>query len=226
MKKYISTSLMCLDLMEAKNGIIALEQVGMDYFHMDVMDNHFVPNFSLSSDFIKVTRKCTQVPLDIHLMIENPENSLHLFDGANEGDILSIHYESTKHVQKVLSEIRKMGYKAGIALNPATPLNVLEEVIEDLDMVLIMTVNPGFAGQKLIPSTLGKIQKCKDFLVKVGAENILIEVDGNVSFENAVKMNKMGADIFVAGTSSVFSKEGTLEENTKKMRKILEGSLC
>lgn len=222
-KGYVSPSLMCVDLMNAQRDIEALERVGVDYLHVDMMDNHFVPNITLSVDFIKALKKITNIPLDIHMMIQQPEHTVPQLSCCDEKDIICIHYESTLHPQKVLNGIREMGVKAGVAINPATPICVLEDLLEDLDMVLCMTVNPGFAGQKLIPSTLKKITRLRSMLEESGHPDMLIEVDGNVSFANAVKMHEAGADIYVAGTSSIFAKTGTLEENLRKFREIIGG---
>ena len=220
-KGYVSPSLMCVDLMNVQSDIEKLEKVGVDYFHVDMMDNHFVPNITLSTDFIKALKKISKTPLDIHMMIEHPEQTIPERTCCDENDIICIHYESTLHPQKVLASIRAMGVKAGIAINPATPVCVLEDILPDVDMVLCMTVNPGFAGQKLIPATLDKITRIRKLLNEKGYSEVLIEADGNVSFENAVKMHAAGADIYVAGTSSIFSKAGTLEENLEKFRKII-----
>lgn len=220
-KAYISPSLMCVDLMNVQKDIEVLEEAGVDYLHVDMMDNHFVPNITLSVDFMKALKKITRIPLDIHLMIENPEQTIRLLDFCDSNDIISVHYESTVHVQKALNTIKSMGVKVGIALNPGTPVSVLQDLLPDLDIVICMTVNPGFAGQKLIPATLNKISRLRDMLNKEGYPKILIEVDGNVSFENAVKMHDVGADIYVAGTSSIFKKEGTVGENTQKFREII-----
>ena len=220
-KGYVSPSLMCVDLMNVQRDIEILDKVGVDYYHVDMMDNHFVPNITLSTDFIKALKKITKTPLDIHMMIENPEQTISNLGCCDENDIVCIHYESTLHPQKVLTSLRNMGIKAGIAINPATPVCVLDDLLPDVDMVLCMTVNPGFAGQKLIPATLKKITRIRQLLDENGYQNTLIEVDGNVSFENAIKMYDAGADIYVAGTSSVFAKTGTLEENIKKMRQII-----
>lgn len=220
-KGYVSPSLMCVDLMNVQSDIEKLEKVGVDYFHVDMMDNHFVPNITLSTDFIKALKKISKTPLDIHMMIEHPEQTIPELNCCDENDIICIHYESTLHPQKVLASIRAMGVKAGIAINPATPVCVLEDILPDVDMVLCMTVNPGFAGQKLIPATLDKITRIRKLLNEKGYSEVLIEADGNVSFENAVKMHAAGADIYVAGTSSIFSKAGTLEENLEKFRKII-----
>ena len=222
-KGYISPSLMCLDLMNAQRDVEALEKVGVDYFHIDMMDNHFVPNITLSPDFVKALKKISKTPLDIHLMVEEPIKIIPSLSCCDENDIITIHYESTAHVQKALGAIHEMGVKTGLAVNPGTPLCVLEDLLQDVDMVLLMTVNPGFAGQKLIPATMKKLERLRAMLDENGYDNILIEVDGNVSFANAVLMHDAGADVYVAGTSSIFAKDGSLEENVKKFREIIGG---
>ena len=221
-KGYVSPSLMCIDLMNVQRDLEALERVGVDYLHVDIMDNHFVPNITLSTDFVKGLKRITSIPLDVHLMVEDPlAVTIPQLECCGGEDLISVHYESTLHPQRALEAIRRLGCKAGLALNPATPLCVLEDLLEEIDMVLLMTVNPGFAGQKLIPSTLKKIARLRDMLAERGLSDMPVEVDGNVSFENAEKMRAAGADIYVAGSSSVFSKAGTLEENMRRFRGII-----
>ena len=185
------------------------------------MDGHFVPNFMLGTDFCKILKLASRIPLDIHLMVERPENKLTWFDfGA--GDYVSVHIESTNHPQRVLAAIRDRGAKPMIALCPATPIESVKWILPDIDGVLLMTVNPGYAGQKLLPNMIEKIAKMREYLNENGYENVEIEVDGNVSFENAAKMSKAGANIFVAGSSSVFKKGLTLDESVKMLRKSIE----
>lgn len=203
-----------------ENSIKNFEECGIELLHVDVMDGSFVPNYTLGTDFVKAIKSKTDIPLDIHLMIDNPENKLDWFE-FGENDYVSVHYEATKHLHKAVAEIKKRNAKAMVAINPATPISVLENVLDDIDAVLVMTVNPGFAGQKLVKSTLKKIRKLRDYLDNNGCGHIEIEVDGNVSFENAELMNNAGADIFVAGTSSIFSKDGNMFDNTFRLRKIL-----
>ena len=221
MDKKISPSIMCVDFFALEKTIRDFEENNIDLIHIDIMDGKFVSNYTLGTDFVKAIKKCTNIPLDIHLMIEDPENKINWFE-FGEGDYVSVHYESTRHLNKALNMIREKGGKAMVAINPATPLSALESVLDDIDAVLVMTVNPGFAGQKLVKSTLKKIKKLREYLDKEGYSHIEIEVDGNVSFENAVLMNEAGANIFVAGTSSIFSKNGDLSENTKRLRDILK----
>ena len=219
MTKQISPSLMCCDFLNLKPQIDAFKQYGIEYLHIDVMDGAFVPNYALGVDFIKQLKAYTDIPLDIHLMIENTDVKLQNIP-FGENDIVSVHYETTKHLQRALTEIKKRGAKPFVAINPATPLCVIEEVLDDIDGVLLMTVNPGFAGQKLIPSTIKKIEKLKNLLNNVN-KKILIEVDGNVSFENAKIMSLAGANIFVAGTSSVF-KSSDLADGINKLRQAIK----
>lgn len=214
----ISPSMMCVNSWgDPKADLAALERAGTEYLHIDIMDGHFVPNITLGFDYIKALRKQTRIPLDIHLMVEKPENMLPWLD-IQPGEIIAVHTESTLHLQRVLAQIRALGGKPFVALNPATPLCMIEHVLEDIDGVLVMTVNPGFAGQKLVPQTLGKIRKLRNWLDESGFTATEIAVDGNVSMENALKMRAAGANIFVGGTSSIFSKAGTIEENSAEMR--------
>ena len=221
MKKQISPSVMCVDLVNLAETISEFERQNIEYIHVDIMDGVYVPNCTLGTDFIKQLKKHTTIPMDIHLMIENPESKLDWFE-FGEGDYVAIHYETTKHLHKAVAAIRAKGAKPMVAINPATPISVLENILDDVDAVLVMTVNPGFAGQKLIPSTLGKISALRKYLDKNGYENIEIEVDGNVSFENARLMSDAGANIFVAGTSSIFKAEQSMAENTAKLRESVE----
>lgn len=221
MKKQISPSMMCVDFMNVAADLATMQKHGIEYLHIDIMDGEFVNNYTLGTDFCKVMKKNSSIPLDIHLMIEKPENKLSWFE-FGEGDYVSVHYESTKHIQRALQQIKQRGAKPMIALNPATPLEVLEWVLPDIDAVLLMTVNPGFAGQKLVPQTLEKITACRKFLDERGYTNVEIEVDGNVSFENARKMSDAGADIFVAGSSSMFAKDITLDEGIEKLREAIK----
>lgn len=218
----LAPSMMCVPQWEnPAKAVKTLENAGVGLLHMDVMDGEFVPNLMLGTESIKQLRRVTNVPLDIHLMIERPEDKLHWFD-IQPGEYVSIHAESTKHLQRTLAQVRAYGAHPMVALNPATPLCFIEDVLADVDGVLLMTVNPGFAGQKLVPQTLEKISRLRKMLVDVGRTDVLIQVDGNVSFETAPKMRTAGADIFVCGTSSIFHKDGTIEENAKRFCRALE----
>lgn len=206
----IGASLACADYRNLEKDIRALEQAGMDYIHFDVMDGHFVPNFALNLDILKMIKDLTLMPINVHLMVDNPEVYIPIF--AKEGcNIISFHQEATPHTQRELACIRELGMKAGLALNPATSLSGLEYIFPDLDAILIMTVNPGFAGQKLIPATIKKINKLRKILDEEGSKAEL-EVDGNVSFENIPTLVNAGATMLVGGTSSIFVKDMQINE--------------
>ena len=219
-KKLIAPSIMCAPLLAVDDCLKQLEQCGTDLIHIDIMDGSFVSNYTLGTNFVRAVKNATCIPIDLHLMIEDPETKLDWFD-FGEGDYVSVHYEASRHLNKALAAIRAKGAKAMVALNPATPICLLDSVLEDCDGVLLMTVNPGFAGQALVESTLKKIRNLRNYLDSAGYSRIEIEVDGNVSFENAKRMREAGADIFVAGTSSVFSKDASIAENTQKLRTII-----
>ncbi len=173
------------------------------------------------SSVIKVLKKNTSIPLDIHMMVDDPEKKLDWFC-FGEGDYVSVHVESTKHLHRALSLIREKGAKPMVALNPATPISSVEEVFDYVDGILIMSVNPGFSGQKLVKSSLDKIKRLRTLLDEKGYTHVEIEVDGNVSFENAKLMKEAGANIFVAGTSSVFNINFSLAEGMNKLRGRIE----
>ena len=199
----ISASMMCSDLVDLKETINIFEQEKVEYLHIDVMDGEFVPNFGLGVDYIRGLRSLTSIPLDLHLMIKDPEYKLQWL-GIKSTDIVSIHYESTYQVQRALDWLQPFGCKRFLAINPATPIYVLEEVLDYIDGLNLLMVNPGFAGQKIVPSTLKKAERIKAFLKERDKEKIIIEVDGNITPENGKKLRDIGADIFVAGTSSIF----------------------
>lgn len=174
----------------------------------------------LGAEFCKALKNNCKIPLDVHLMVEKPDSKIEWFP-ISEGDMVSVHAESTYHLHRVLSKIKSLGAKAAVALNPATPLSAIEFVLPDIDCVMLMTVNPGFAGQKLIPSMIEKIRKTREFLDLNGYKNVEIEVDGNVSFENVPKMKQAGANIYVSGSSGVFTKNMSLSQAIKKTREII-----
>ena len=217
----ISASMMCSSFVGLEKTIRVFEKEKIDYLHIDVMDGHFVPNLGLGVDYIRGIREITDIPLDIHLMIESPECK---FDwlGIHESDIVTIHYESTPQVQRALDVLNPYGCKCFLAINPATPVNVIEEVADYIDGVNLLMVNPGFAGQKMVASTMKKAEKLKRFLDEIGCGDIDFEVDGNITIENAKKLRKLGANIFVAGTSSLFVGNNVkYEENIKRLRQVI-----
>ncbi|MCD6576686.1 MAG: ribulose-phosphate 3-epimerase [Anaerolineaceae bacterium] len=220
-KVKIGASLACANFGHLEKDIREMEQAGVDYIHFDIMDGHFVPNFALNFDILKLVRGLTSLPIDVHLMVDNPE--LYIPVLAKEGcNILSFHYEVVYHTQRELTSIRRLGLKSSIALNPSTPLNVLDYIFTDLDVILIMTVNPGFAGQKLIPATIKKIKKLRKMLDEKGVP-AEIQVDGNVSFENIPMLVNAGATMLVGGTSSVFKKGMSISDAVLKMRSVIPG---
>lgn len=216
----ISPSMMCADIGSLKAVLSQLEEAKTELLHIDIMDGVFVPNFTLGTDYCERLRAITHIPLDIHLMITNPEYKIDWFK-PQKGEYISVHYESTPHIHRALQYIKASGAKAVVALNPATPVNSLENIADICDGVLIMTVNPGYAGQSLIPATIDKIKRTREFLDARGLQKTEIEVDGNVSFKNAKIMREAGADIFVAGSSSVFSPDYSLENGVLSLKEII-----
>ncbi len=219
-KKQISPSLMCADMLNLGAELKLLEKAGIEYLHIDIMDGVYVPNYTLGTDFVRRVKAACPIPLDIHMMVTNPGQKLDWFE-FGEGDYVCLHIEAEPHIERALASIKARGAKPMVALNPGTPINAIEELLDVIDGVLIMTVNPGFAGQKLVRSTLDKITRMRKFLDDRGHPEIEIEVDGNVSFENAALMSAAGADIFVAGTSSIYAKGEDMFANAQKLRDII-----
>lgn len=221
-KSRISASMMCADLSNLTEVIKIFEEEGIDYLHVVVMDGEFVPNFGLGVDYIRGLRNLTNIPLDLHLMIKDPEYKLQWI-GIKETDIVSIHYESTYQVQRALDWMKPFNCKRFLAINPATPICMLEEVLDYIDGINLLMVNPGFAGQKIVESTLKKAENIQKFLKENNKENIVVEVDGNITTENAKKLKNFGASIFVAGTSSIFRNSiNDYKDNIKKLRNAIE----
>lgn len=211
MKNKISVSLMCADPFSLKDTILLLEKYEVDYLHIDIMDGKFVPNLGIGSDFIKSLRKHTSIPFDYHIMVKEPDDIIKLLD-IKENDLVSVHYECSFQIQRTLENIKKNNCKVMIAINPATPLCTLEEVIYYIDGINLLMVNPGFAGQNMIENCLKKADKVGRIIRKLDREDIIFEVDGNVSFENATTLKNLGANTFVCGTSSIFSSN-MIEDN-------------
>ncbi len=220
MNKYISASIMCADLLNMEAAVKALEKSGVDYLHVDIMDGAFVPNITLGFDLVNVLKKATDIPLDIHMMVNEPSRFIARMN-LSENDVVCVHYESEVHVHRTLEMIKNKGCKAGLAVNPQTPLCCAECLTDYIDMLLVMTVSPGFAGQKLFAGAERKVEQAKALLDSTGNGNILIEVDGNISVQNGAKLSKKGADVFVLGTSSLFLKDKSLEEAAKDFRAVL-----
>jgi len=200
----IAPSILSADFSNLKKEINAVEKFA-DLIHVDVMDGHFVPNITVGPLVVRALEKISKLPLDVHLMIENPDKYIEAFARAGSKWI-TIHQETCNHIHRTIQSIKKLKIKAGVALNPATPVNTLTHILPDLDLILIMSVNPGFGGQKFISNTLKKIEKLKNIISK---ENYrcLISVDGGVKLENAKKIAQTGADILVAGSEIFDSKD-------------------
>jgi ribulose-phosphate 3-epimerase len=199
--KKIAPSILSADFCRLGEEVRAVEAAGADYIHIDVMDGHFVPNITIGPLVVEAVRKITTLPLDVHLMIENPDRYIPDFAAAG-ADIIVVHAEASIHLHRSIQLIKSLGKKAGVSLNPATPLNVLEHVLVDLDMVVLMTVNPGFGGQSFIEECIPKIRSLRAMLDRRGLEAEL-EVDGGVKVDNIARIAHAGADVFVAG-SAVF----------------------
>ncbi len=221
MKKMLSASLMCADLLNLESSVKELEKAGIDYLHIDIMDGKFVPNITLGFDLVNALKKITDTPLDVHMMVKHPAE---FTDRMNLGadDILCVHYESDIHIHRTLEAIRKKGCKAGLALNPHTHIECMKYLAEYIDMALIMTVSPGFAGQKMFTGAERKVRDARAFLDSLGYSSTPIEVDGNISLENGRKLSSCGADIFVLGTSCLFVKDKTLTDAAIEVRGVLD----
>jgi ribulose-phosphate 3-epimerase len=200
----IAPSILSADFSKLGEEILAVEKAGADYIHVDVMDGHFVPNITIGPLIVEAIRPITKLPLDVHLMIENPDQYIEAF--ANAGaDYITVHVEACRHLHRTIQNIKSFGVKAGVVLNPATPVESIQHIISDIDMVLLMSVNPGFGGQKFIPEVLLKIRKVKEMAEQKGIE-IEIEIDGGVNSETAKQCIEAGADVLVAG-SAIYNEE-------------------
>ena len=220
MKKYLSASIMCADLLNLEASIRELEKAGIDYLHVDIMDGSFIPNITLGFDLINALKKITKIPLDVHMMVNDPSKFIGIMK-LDENDILCVHYEAETHIHRTLEMIKNKGCKAGLAINPGTPLCNVKYLTDYIDMLLVMTVSPGFAGQKLYKGAERKVEEAKALLKEWNCEHILIEVDGNISLENGAKLSRKGADIFVQGTSSLFLKDKSLTQAAEDFRVVL-----
>ena len=220
-KGKISASMMCSNLVDLKKTIEIFEKEKIEYLHIDMMDGDFVPNFGLGVDYIRSLRELTSIPLDLHLMINNPEYKLEWI-GIHSDDIVSIHYESTTQVQRVIDRVKKYGCKCLLAINPATPIYVLEEVLDYIDGINLLMVNPGYAGQKMVSSTMNKAKKLHEFLKENKHEDMTVEVDGNISSIKAQELKKYGASIYVAGTTALFKGDvDDFSDNIRKLRSVI-----
>ncbi|MCD6486338.1 MAG: ribulose-phosphate 3-epimerase [Syntrophobacterales bacterium] len=215
--KKIAPSILSADFSKLGEEILTVEDAGVDLIHVDVMDGHFVPNITIGPPVVASIKKIARVPLDVHLMIDDPDKYVQSFADAGS-DIITVHAEATVHLHRTIHLIRKLGAKAGVALNPATPLADIEQVIGDIDLLLIMTVNPGFGGQKFIESMLPKIREARDMIDRASPD-VLLEVDGGITLQNMGVAKEAGVDIFVAGSSIFLS--GDYGQTIKEMQAIL-----
>lgn len=205
----LSPSLLSADFTNLKSEIEVLDKNGVKYLHLDVMDGMFVPNISFGPMIIKQLRPLTNMVFDVHLMIEDPDRYVQNFKDAG-ADILTVHYEACKHLHRTISYIKSLGMKAGVSLNPATNIEVLDYVLEDLDLVLIMSVNPGFGGQSFIPSAIDKIKNLKA-KIRERNLNVIVEVDGGVKTTNVKDVIEAGADLIVSGSDVFADKENRIK---------------
>ncbi|MGD9899163.1 MAG: ribulose-phosphate 3-epimerase [Calditrichaceae bacterium] len=216
---FLAPSILSADVLKLRQQLELVEENGADYIHIDVMDGHFVPNLTFGPFMVKAVSRVTELPKDVHLMISNPD--LYIRDFAAAGaSIITVHQEACNHLDRTIQFIREQNCLAGVSINPATPVSTLENIIEITDLVLIMSVNPGYGGQKFIPYSLEKIRTLKDLIIKRNPK-CLIEVDGGVNRETARDIVKAGADILVAG-NAVFG-EKSVGDACRKLKNVISG---
>jgi ribulose-phosphate 3-epimerase len=222
---HLLASLICGDPLALRSEIVELEKGGINGIHFDVMDGQFVPRLGLYPEYFKAVKAATNLPVDLHLMIEDPEDSIPAFirAGVTQKDVVVIHAESTKHLHYVVKTVRDAGFQAGVALNPATPLSALEYVLPDIERVMLMAINPGILGHKLIPDMIRKIKDMKAMLAYY--PHVHIEVDGGVSPESAATMVMAGADMLVCGTSAIYKKDRSLVDTITEFRAGIDAEL-
>ena len=221
MKPQIAPSLMCSDFRRVEDEIALFERRGLEYLHLDIMDGHFVPNITMGPPIVQAVAAMTSLTLDMHLMVSGPDGIIPPL-AVPGSPIIAVHVEANPHLDRTLRLIRSSGGRPGVAINPATPVAMLEPVLDEVDLVLVMTVNPGFSGQELVPYTVDKIAQVKRLLEARG-RNILIEVDGNTSFDNIRRMVDAGANMIVAGTSCLYREGIGLEQALGELERFLEG---
>jgi len=215
----ISPSILSADFSRLAEQVTEAENAGVDYVHVDVMDGHFVPNITVGPFIVEALRSLTKLPLDVHLMIENPERYIEEFAKAGS-NIITIHQETSIHLNSTIQLIQSLGLKAGVSINPSTPVSTLDEVISCVDLILVMSVNPGFGGQRYIPSSTSKIKKIREMLDKCDSKAEL-EVDGGINVNTVCEIVTAGASAFVAG-SAVFNNENSIAENVRLLREKID----
>lgn len=224
MDYYIAPSLLSADFGRLAEEVGAVEKAGADLLHVDIMDGRFVPNITIGPPVVAAIKRCAKLPLDVHLMIVEPERYIEAFADAG-ADVLTVHAEATPHLQRAVARVRELGKKAGVSLNPSTPLSAIEWVLTDIDMVLLMTVNPGFGGQEYLPSMTGKIELLRSQLVRSGL-SVDIEVDGGIKTDNVAEVVRAGANVIVSG-SGIFKTNDygkTISEMRDNIRKAVSAS--
>ena len=217
-----SASVMCFDWLNVREQLIEIEKLSMDYLHIDVIDGNFIPDFTMGSSIINSVRNGTKIPFYYHLMVDEPRR---IFETLNikKKDILAIHQEASKNLHSDLVEIRNIGAEVGIVLSPGTPLDSLEYVIEDADNIILMTVNPGYKGQSLVPQTLNKVEKLDKMLRDMNLRNqVSISVDGNVNPDTIPEMVKKGADNLILGSSGLFNKQFSISKNFERIVEAID----
>ena len=215
----ISPSVLAADFSKLGDEVQSVSEMGADFIHLDIMDGHFVPNLSFGADIVRGIRHYSNLPFDVHLMITNPEIYIKSYVDAG-ANLITVHPESTSHIHSVLQQIKKSGIKAGVALNPGTPIEVLENIIDITDLVLVMTVNPGFGGQSFLLSQLAKISKIRSIIDKK-KYSIDLSVDGGINAKTAALAVDAGANVLVAGTSIFKAKDKTYLESINRLRNIV-----
>ncbi len=217
----IAASLICADPLNLIGDLNQLIDSKVDFIHFDVMDGSFVPRYGLYPEILTELRKKTNIPVDVHMMVDNPEDYITDFKNAG-ADYYCFHLEATKHAHRIIKKIELAGMKPGVALNPATPISDLKYIISDIKMVVLMAINPGIVGHKLIPNMIEKIHDLRAFANQMGNKDLLIEIDGGVTPQSAQSMLDAGADLLVCGTGTIFRpKEDTLFNKISEFRKIL-----